>query len=329
MVTGASQADAAVLIISAKRGEYEAGTDPGGQTREHAFLARTLGVEQIVVAVNKMDDATVNYGQQRYDEVKDGITRLLRMVGYNTSKVNFIPISGWMGDNLMKRSDKMPWYKGPTLIEALDVFEVPTKPLDKPLRIPVQEVYTIRGVGTVPVGRVETGVLNNNKEIVFMPSKLVGEVKSIETHYVRIEKAEPGDNIGFNVKGINRDQIKRGDVVGYPDSPPKVVNSFLGQIFVIYHPTALAQGYTPVLHIHTEQIAVRFAELVSKLDPRTGQVIEEHPSYLKTGDAAIVKFEPLQPVSLEVFADIPQLGRFAIRDMGTTIAAGIVKQIVS
>jgi elongation factor 1-alpha len=201
--------------------------------------------------------------------------------------------------------------------------------LDKPLRIPVQEVYTIRGVGTVPVGRVETGVLNNNKEIVFMPSKLLGEVKSIETHYVRIEKAEPGDNIGFNVKGINRDQIKRGEVVGYPDSPPKVANSFLGQIFVIYHPTALAQGYTPVLHIHTEQIAVRFAELVSKLDPRTGQVIEEHPSYLKTGDAAVVKFEPLQPVSLEVFAEIPQLGRFAIRDMGTTIAAGIVKQIVS
>jgi len=329
MVTGASQADAAVLFISAKRGEYEAGTNPGGQTREHAFLAKTLGVDQMVVAVNKMDDATVNWSQQRYDEVKDGVSRLLRLVGYNIAKINFIPTSGWTGDNLVKRSDKMPWYKGPTLFEALDQFEVPTKPVEKPLRLPVQEVYSIRGVGTVPVGRVETGVLYNNRQVIFMPSKLAGEVKSIETHYVRIEKAEPGDNIGFNVKGINREQINRGEVAGYPDKPPRVANSFLGQIIVILHPTAIAQGYTPVLHIHTAQIAVRFAELVSKLDPRTGQVIENNPSYLKTGDAAIIKFEPLHPVALEVFSEIPQLGRFAIRDMGTTIAAGIVKEITS
>ena len=329
MVTGASQADAAVLFISAKRGEYEAGTNPGGQTREHAFLAKTLGVDQMVVAINKMDDATVNWSQQRYDEVKDGISRLLRLVGYNIAKINFVPTSGWTGDNLVKRSDKMPWYKGPTLFEALDQFEVPTKPVEKPLRLPVQEVYSIRGVGTVPVGRVETGVLYNNRQVIFMPSKLAGEVKSIETHYVRIEKAEPGDNIGFNVKGINREQINRGEVAGYPDKPPRVANSFLGQIIVILHPTAIAQGYTPVLHIHTAQIAVRFAELVSKLDPRTGQVIENNPSYLKTGDAAIIKFEPLHPVALEVFSEIPQLGRFAIRDMGTTIAAGIVKEITS
>jgi elongation factor 1-alpha len=329
MVTGASQADAAVLVISAKRGEYEAGTNPGGQTREHAFLAKTLGVDQAVVAVNKMDDATVNWSQQRYEEVKDGVSRLLRMVGYNIAKINFIPTSGWTGDNLVKRSDKMPWYRGPTLFEALDQFEVPTKPVDKPLRIPVQEVYSIRGVGTVPVGRVETGILYPDRELVFMPSKLSGEVKSIEEHYVRLEKAEPGDNIGFNVKGINREQITRGEVAGYPDKAPKVANSFLGQIFVIFHPTAIAQGYTPVLHIHTAQIAVRFAELVSKLDPRTGQVIENNPSYLKTGDAAIVKFEPLHTVALEVFSEIPQLGRFAIRDMGTTIAAGIVREITS
>ena len=329
MVTGASQADAAVLFISAKRGEYEAGTNPGGQTREHAFLAKTLGVDQVVVAVNKMDDPTVNWSQQRYDEVKDGVSRLLRLVGYNVANINFVPTSGWTGDNLMKRSDKMPWYKGPTLFEALDQFVVPTKPLDKPLRIPVQEVYSIRGVGTVPVGRVETGVLYNDREVVFMPSKLTGEVKSIETHYVRIEKAEPGDNIGFNVKGINREQIKRGEVAGYLDNPPKVANSFLGQIIIIHHPTAIAQGYTPVLHIHTSQIAVRFAQLVAKLDPRTGQPIENNPSYLKTGDAAIVKFEPLEPVALEVFSEIPQLGRFAIRDMGTTIAAGVVREIVS
>ncbi len=327
MVTGASQADGAVLFISAKRGEYEAGTNPGGQTREHAFLAKTLGVDQLVVAVNKMDDPTVNWSQQRYEEVKDGVSRLLRMVGYDISKIHFVPTSGWTGDNLFNKSTNMPWYKGPTVFEALDEFNVPEKPIDKPLRIPVQEVYSIRGVGTVPVGKVETGVLKLDSHIVFMPSKEEGDVKSIETHYTRIPEAVPGDNIGFNVKGIARDKIKRGDVAGYPSNLPRVAKAFKGRIFVIHHPTAIAQGYTPVLHIHTAQMAVRFDQLVSKIDPRSGQVVEQNPSYLRTGEAAIVRFVPLQPVSMEVYTDFPQMGRFALRDMGTTIGAGIVLDV--
>jgi len=329
MVTGASQADGAVLFVSAKRGEYEAGTNPGGQTREHAFLVKTLGVDQIVVAVNKMDDTTVDWSQQRYEEVKDGASRLLKMVGYDVGKIHFIPTSGWLGDNLVKRSDRMPWYKGPTLFEALDEFTIPEKPIEKPLRIPVQDVYSIRGVGTVPVGRVETGVLKVDSRLVFMPRGLQGDVKSIETHYVRMSQAEPGDNIGFNVKGIARDQLRRGDVASYPDNPTKVAKAFNGRIFVIHHPTAIAQGYTPVLHIHTSQVAVHFAELISRIDPRSGQVVEDHPSYLRTGDAAIVRFEPLMPVAMEVYSDFPQLGRFALRDMGTTIAAGVVLEIES
>ncbi|MGQ9679955.1 MAG: translation elongation factor EF-1 subunit alpha [Candidatus Bathyarchaeia archaeon] len=329
MVTGASQADAAILFISAKRGEYEAGTNPGGQTREHAFLVKTLGVDQIMVAVNKMDDPTVNWSQQRYEEVKDGVGRLLRMVGYDISKIHFVPVSGWTGDNLVKRSSNMPWYSGPTLFEAMDYFQVPPKPIDKPLRVPVQEVYSIRGVGTVPVGRVETGVLKLDKKVVFQPANVEGDVKSIESHYVRMNEAVPGDNIGFNVKGIDRNQINRGDVCGYPDNPPRVAKAFKGRIFIIHHPTAIAQGYTPVLHIHTAQIAVKFSELISKIDPRSGQVVEDHPSYLRTNEAAIVRFEPLRPVAMEVFKDFPQLGRFALRDMGTTIGAGVVLEIES
>lgn len=329
MITGASQADGAILFVSAKRGEFEAGTNPGGQTREHAFLAKTLGVDQVVVAINKMDDPTVNWSQQRYEEVKDSVTRLLGMVGYAVNKIAFVPTSGWTGDNLAKKSDNMPWYKGPTLLEALDEFQVPEKPIDKPLRIPVQDVYSIRGVGTVPVGRVETGVLKMDRRIVFLPSNVEGDVKSIETHYVRMPQAEPGDNIGFNVKGIARDQIRRGDVAGYPDNPPTVAKAFTGRIFVIHHPTAVAQGYTPVLHIHTSQVAVQFGELISKIDPRSGQVVEENPSFLRTGEAAIVRFEPLHPVAIEVYSDFPPLGRFALRDMGTTIAAGVVLEIES
>ena len=327
MVTGASQADGAVLFISAKRGEYEAGTNPGGQTREHAFLAKTLGVDQVVVAVNKMDDPTVNWSQQRYEEVKDGVSRLLRMVGYDISKIHFVPTSGWTGDNLYNKSANMPWYKGPTVFQALDEFVIPEKPIDKPLRIPVQEVYSIRGVGTVPVGKVETGVLKMDSHLIFMPSKEEGDVKSIETHYTRIPEAVPGDNIGFNVKGIERNKIKRGDVAGYPNNPPRVAKAFKGRIFVIHHPTAIAQGYTPVLHIHTAQMAVRFDQLISKIDPRSGQVVEQNPSYLRTGEAAIVRFVPLQPVSMEVYTDFPQMGRFALRDMGTTIGAGIVLDV--
>jgi elongation factor 1-alpha len=327
MITGASQADGAILFVSAKRGEFEAGIGPGGQTREHGFLAFTLGVRQLVVAVNKMDDASVNWSQERYNEVKNEVSRMLKMVGYKVEKIPFVPTSGWTGDNLVKQSDKMPWYKGPTLIDALDTFELPPKPLDKPLRVPVQDVYSITGVGTVPVGRVETGVLKENDIIIFMPSNKQAEVKSLEMHHTRIPRAEPGDNIGFNVRGVSKTDIRRGDVAGPVNNPPTVANEFIGQIIVIYHPTAVAAGYTPVLHYHTGQVACRFTELVRKIDPRSGQAVEEKPAFLKTGDAALVRMEPLHPISLEAYTDFPELGRFAVRDMGTTVAAGVVKEI--
>jgi elongation factor 1-alpha len=327
MITGASQADGAILFVSAKRGEFEAGIGPGGQTREHAFLAFTLGVNQLVVAINKMDDPTVNWSEERYNEVKNEVARMLKMVGYKVEKIPFVPTSGWTGDNLVKPSDKMPWYKGPTLLEALDTFEVPPKPLDKPLRIPIQDVYSITGVGTVPVGRVETGVLKEGDTVIFMPANKQGEVKSIEMHHTRIPRAEPGDNIGFNVRGIAKTDIRRGDVCGHVNNPPTVAREFIGQIIVIYHPTAIAAGYTPVLHYHTGQMACRFIELIRKIDPRTGQVVEEKPSFLKTGDAALVRMEPLRPIAIETYSEFSELGRFAVRDMGTTIAAGIVKEI--
>ncbi|MEM2501000.1 MAG: translation elongation factor EF-1 subunit alpha, partial [Candidatus Bathyarchaeia archaeon] len=327
MITGASQADAAILVVSAKKGEFEAGIGPGGQTREHAFLAFTLGVRQMIVLINKMDDPTVNWSKERYEEIRNEVGRMLRLVGYRIDKIPFIPVSGWLGDNLVKPSPNMPWYSGPTLYEALDYFEMPPKPIDKPLRIPIQDVYSITGVGTVPVGRVETGVLKEGDTIIIMPSGKTGEVKSIETHHVRIPRAEPGDNIGFNVRGIAKHEIRRGDVAGHPTNPPTVAKEFIGQIIVIYHPTAIAAGYTPVMHVHTAQVAVRFAELLRKIDPRTGQTVEEKPAFLKTGDAALVRFEPVRPVCLEVYTEFPALGRFAIRDMGTTIAAGVVKEI--
>ena len=327
MITGASQADAAILVVSAKKGEYEVGIAPGGQAREHAFLCFMLGIRQLIVLINKMDDPTVNWSKERYEEVKQGVSDLLKRIGFDVSKIPFIPVSGWTGDNLIEKSDKMPWYDGPTLLEALDMFEEPPKPIDRPLRIPIQGVYSIRGVGTVPVGRVETGVLKPGDTVIIMPPGIKSEVKSIEMHHQPLEKAVPGDNIGFALKGVERSQLKRGMVVSHPDNPCSVAKEFIAQIIVIYHPTAIAAGYTPVMHIHTAQTATRFVELIAKMDPRTGQVVEKNPSFLKTGDVALVRLRPLQPVALEPYSEFPELGRFAIRDSGMTIAAGVVKEI--
>ncbi|HIH73705.1 MAG TPA: translation elongation factor EF-1 subunit alpha [Thermococcaceae archaeon] len=325
MITGASQADAAVLVVAATDGVMP-------QTKEHAFLARTLGINHIIVAINKMD--MVNYDEKRFKEVATQVTKLLQMLGYKNFPV--IPMSAWNGDNVVKKSDKMPWYNGPTLIEALDQIPEPEKPVDKPLRIPIQDVYSIKGVGTVPVGRVETGRLRVGDVVIFEPASTIfhkpiqGEVKSIEMHHEPLEEALPGDNIGFNVRGVGKNDIKRGDVAGHTTNPPTVVrpkDTFKAQIIVLNHPTAITIGYTPVLHAHTTQVAVRFEQLLAKLDPRTGNIVEENPQFIKTGDSAIVILRPTKPMVIEPVKEIPQLGRFAIRDMGQTVAAGMVISI--
>ncbi len=315
MITGTSQADAAILVV-----DVVECVQP--QTKEHALLARTLGINQIIVAMNKMD--RVNYDQKKYEECKAKVEKLLKAIGYKVEETPFIPVSAYYGDNVFKRSDKMPWYDGPTIFEAFDLLKPPMKLIDKPLRIPVQDVYSIKGVGTVPVGRVESGVLKVGDTVIFEPPGISGEVKSIEMHHEPIQEAKPGDNIGFNVRGVSRKDIRRGDVAGHPDKPPTVVKDFTAQIIVLQHPTAITVGYTPVVHAHTAQVACRFVELQKKIDPKTGQVKEENPSFLKTGDAAVVKLEPTRPMVIEKVKDIPPLGRFAVRDMGMTVAAGMV-----
>lgn len=325
MITGASEADAAVLVLSAKEGETDTAIAPGGQAREHAFLLKTLGVNQLIVAINKMD--AVDYKEETYNEVVEKGKKLCKSVGYKVDEVPFIPVSGWLGDNLVKKSDKMAWYKGPTLKEAFDNFKVPEKPVGKPLRCPIQDVYSITGVGTVPVGRIETGKMKVNDKIIVMPSGAKGEIKSIETHHTQMESAEAGDNIGFNLRGIERKDIKRGDVLGTPDSPPRVAKEFKAQIIVIHHPTAVAPGYTPVMHAHTAQVAATITEFEAKINPASGAVEEENPKFLKVGDSAIVKIRPVRPTAIETFKDFPELGRFALRDMGATVAAGIIKEI--
>jgi len=327
MITGASEADASVLVVSAKKGESDVGMASGGQTREHAFLLFTLGVSQLIVSINKMDDNTVKYSKERFEEVKAEAERLVKTVGFPIDKVQFVPTSGWIGDNLVKKSENMSWYTGPTLLQALDNLVEPSKPLDKPLRIPIQDVYTITGVGTVPVGRVETGIMKVGSTVVIAPGGSTAEVKSIETHHTAIQQAQAGDNIGFNLRGISKDDIARGNVLGSPNGPPTVAKEFIARIIVVNHPTAIAPGYTPVLHAHTAQAAGTIIELISKIDPRTGQPVEDKPKSIKTGDSAVVRIKPLKPLCIEAFKEYPELGRFAMRDMGMTVAAGIVSEV--
>ena len=320
MITGASQADAAIMVVSAKDGVAE-------QTKEHLYLEKVLGINQMIIAINKMD--AVNYDEGKFNQVKEAVSKILTTLGYKLEKIPFVPVSAYVGDNVAKKSDKMPWYKGPTLMEAMDqAITPPEKAVDKPLRMPVQDVYTITGVGTVPVGRVETGVLKPNDKIVFEPSGVQAEVKSIEMHHKQLDKAEPGTNIGFNVRGVAKNQIKRGEVVGHPNNPPTVAKEFTGQIIVLQHPTVITKGYTPVFHMHTAHVACKITEIVKKIDPKTGATIAENPDMLKSGDAAVIKCTPTQPVVLEKQSDFPQLAKFAIRDMGKTIAAGIVMDLV-
>jgi len=323
MITGASQADVGVLVVAASDGVME-------QTKEHIWLSRTLGVNQLAVAVNKMD--AVNYDEARFNKVKTEVSQVLKSAGYKLEDIHFIAISSLNGENIVKKSDKMSWYKGPTLLELLDLFKEPEKPTNLPLRLPIQDVYNITGIGVVPVGRVETGIMKINDKIIVVPGRegkgVKGEVKSIEMHHEQITEAIPGDNIGFSVRGIGKKDIARGDVLGHESNVPTLVTEFTAQIVVLNHPTVLTVGYTPVFHVHTAQVACQFVELIAKINPATGEVMQEHPDMLKNGDAARVKLKPQRPMVIERQKDIPHMSRFAIRDAGSTVAAGMCIDLV-
>jgi len=318
MITGASQADNAVLVVAA-----DDGVAP--QTREHVFLARTLGINELIIGVNKMD--LVDYGQDAYNDVKEEVTKLLKQVRFNTDDAEFIPISAFEGDNIAEESEHTDWYDGDILLEALNNLPEVEPPTDAPLRLPIQDVYTISGIGTVPVGRIETGTLEAGNNVSFQPSDVGGEVKTVEMHHEEVPSAGPGDNVGFNVRGIGKDDIRRGDVCGPADDPPKVAETFQAQLVVMQHPSVITAGYTPVFHAHTAQVACTIESIDQKLDPSTGEVAEEDPDFIKSGDAAIVTVRPQKPLSIEPSGDIPELGSFAVRDMGQTIAAGKVLDV--
>ncbi|MBW2970116.1 translation elongation factor EF-1 subunit alpha [Candidatus Woesearchaeota archaeon] len=322
MITGASQADAAVLVIGSEGVQ--------AQTKEHAFLCKTLGVQQMIVACNKMD--LNNYDEAKFNAIKKDAEALLKSVGYKIDEVQIIPIASFPGENVVKNLGKMPWYKGSTLLQALDNLKERQKPTDLPLRLPIQDVYSITGIGVVPVGKVETGVMKVGQKVIVMPGRAgtgaTGEVKTIEMHHEQMQEAEPGDNVGFNVRGIDKKDIARGDVLGPVDNPPTVAVEFTANVIILNHPTVVTVGYTPVFHIHTAQVACQITEIVKKINPATGEVLAEHPDFVKNGDACVLKIKPVQPLVIEKVKEFPPLGRFAVRDSGNTVAAGMCIDLV-
>jgi elongation factor 1-alpha len=341
MITGTSQADCAVLVVAAGVGEFEAGISKNGQTREHALLAFTLGVKQLIVGVNKMDSTEPPYSETRFEEIKKEVSQYIKKIGYNPEAVPFVPISGWHGDNMLEASPKMAWFKGwsvkkadkkdyggTTIMEALDNIDPPKRPTDKPLRLPLQDVYKIGGIGTVPVGRVETGIIKAGMIVTFAPVNLTTEVKSVEMHHQALEEAVPGDNVGFNVKNVSVKDIRRGNVAGdSKNDPPKETEEFKAQVIILNHPGQINAGYAPVVDCHTSHIACKFRELLEKIDRRSGKKLEDNPANVKSGDAAIVEMVPQKPMCVEAFSDYAPLGRFAVRDMRQTVAVGVIKSV--
>jgi len=338
MITGTSQADCAILIIATGTGEFEAGISKDGQTREHALLAYTLGVKKMIIGLNKMD--THQYSESRFKEVTAEVERFIKKVGFNPKEVAMVPISGFHGDNMIEASTNMSWYKGwtteikkskatgKTLIEAIDNIEPPTRPTNKPLRLPLQDVYKIGGVGTVPVGRVETGVLKPGMVVSFAPAMIATECKSVEMHHEQLTEAVPGDNVGFNVRNVSVKDIRRGNVCSdSANDPAKPARMFTAQVIIMNHPGQISAGYSPVVDCHTAHVACRFDVLQTKIDRRTGKKVEDNPKFVKSGDAAMVEMIPSKAMCVETFSEFAPLGRFAVRDMRQTVAVGIIKAV--
>jgi elongation factor 1-alpha len=348
MITGTSQADVAMLMIDSSEGGFEAGFSKDGQTREHALLAYTLGVKQMIVCMNKMD--TVNFSKKRYEEIEAELSNFLTDTGFKIMKKNkksgkeerlihFIPISGFQGVNMLKRgmdgddtkgyTKAVDWYKGPILLEALDLVKPPKRPTEKPLRLPLQDVYKIGGIGTVPVGRVETGLIKPDMGVLFAPNGVTTTVKSVEMHHEMVPLGQPGDNVGFNVKNVSVKDIKRGNVCGPNDKDaPLNVGTFDAYVIVMNHKNGIKPGYAPVLDCHTAHIACKFSEIKDKVDPRTGKAKPTGATILvKTGEACNVIMTPTKPMCVESFKDYPPLGRFAVRDMRQTVAVGVINAV--
>ncbi len=329
MISGASQADVAVLVISARKGEFETGFEKGGQTREHATLVKTLGVRRLIVVINKMDDPTVAWSKERYDEIIEKVVPFLKQNGYNMkSEVEFIPISGFSGANLRDRVGKTtcPWFDGPSLLEYLDNMPGWERKLDAPFLMPVSGKY--KDLGTVVTGKIESGQVNKGQTVLIMPNKQVAEVLSINIEEAEVKSAASGDNVRLKLKGVEEDDVSTGFVICEAARPVKASTRFLVQIIVHNIRNIMAPGYTAVLHVHSASEEITLARFEATIDKKTGQRNPKKPMFVRQGEVLIAEIEAQGTICMEPYSDYPSLGRFTLRDEGKTIAVGKVLEVL-
>ncbi|CAA2970373.1 eukaryotic peptide chain release factor GTP-binding subunit ERF3A-like isoform X1 [Olea europaea subsp. europaea] len=327
MISGASQADIGVLVISARKGEFETGYERGGQTREHVQLAKTLGVSKLLVVVNKMDDPTVNWSKERYDEIESKMIPFLRSSGYNVKKdVLFLPISGLMGTNMKTRLDKSvcSWWNGPCLFEALDAIEVPIRDPKGPFRLPIIDKF--KDMGTVVMGKVESGSICEGDSVLIMPNKAQVKVLAIFCDEDRVRLAGPGENLRVRVSGIEEEDILTGFVLSSISQPIAAVSEFVAQLQILelLDNAIFTAGYKAILHIHAVVEECEIVELQQQIDPKTKKPMKKKPLFVKNGAVVVCRIQVTNLICVENFSDFPQLGRFTLRTEGKTVAVGKV-----
>ncbi|CDQ82213.1 unnamed protein product [Oncorhynchus mykiss] len=328
MIGGASQADLAVLVISARKGEFETGFEKGGQTREHAMLAKTAGVKHLIILVNKMDDPTVNWSLERYEECKEKLVPFLKKVGFNPKKdIHFMPCSGLTGANLKEPVESCTWYTGLPFIPHLDSLPNLNRASDGPVRLPIVDKY--KDMGTVILGKLESGSISKAQQLVMMPNRHTVEVLSLLSDDVETDDASPGENLKLRLKGIEEEEILPGFILCNAENLCHSGRTFDAQIVIIEHKSIICPGYNAVLHIHTCIEEVQITALICLVDKKSGEKSKTRPRFVKQDQVCIARLRTAGTICLETFKDFPQMGRFTLRDEGKTIAIGKVLKLVA
>uniref|UniRef100_A0A4X1VCS1 HBS1-like protein n=1 Tax=Sus scrofa TaxID=9823 RepID=A0A4X1VCS1_PIG len=328
MITGAAQADVAVLVVDASRGEFEAGFETGGQTREHGLLVRSLGVTQLAVAVNKMDQ--VNWQQERFQEITGKLGHFLKQAGFKESDVAFIPTSGLSGENLITRSkssELTKWYKGLCLLEQIDSFKPPQRSVDKPFRLCVSDVFKDQGSGFCVTGKIEAGYVQTGDRLLAMPPNETCTAKGITLHDEPVDWAAAGDHVSLTLVGMDIIKINVGCIFCGPKEPIKACTRFRARILIFNIEIPITKGFPVLLHYQTVSEPAVIKRLISVLNKSTGEVTKKKPKLLTKGQNALVELQTQRPVALELYKDFKELGRFMLRYSGSTIAAGVVTEI--
>ncbi|TEB36783.1 hypothetical protein FA13DRAFT_1762080 [Coprinellus micaceus] len=330
MISGAAQADVAILVISARKGEFETGFERGGQTREHIMLVKTAGVSKLVIAINKMDESTVGWDQARYKEIKDKITPFAKAAGFNPkTDVTFIPCSAYTGANLKDRVSKTvaPWVDGPSFLELMDSMPMVDRKLNAPLMMPISEKY--KDMGTIVVGKVESGHLSKGESLILMPNKVEVKVSALFNEIEEeVNTAFVGDNVRIRLNGVDDEDVTPGYVLSSLSKPIHSVTRFEAQLAILDHKSIICAGYSAVMHVHTLSEEVVLSQLLHYFDKATGRKSKRPPQFAKKGQKIVALIETSAPVCVEKFTDYPQLGRFTLRDEGKTIAIGKITKLV-